>query len=83
MTDLDTLGRRHRKLLAELDALQERLADAIRAERAAGATYADLMARSGYRSVEAIRLIVKPGARESANRRRRRGGDGDTSAPAG
>jgi hypothetical protein len=71
VTDLDTLGRRHKKLLADLEALQPQLAEAIRAERAAGATYADLMARSGYKSIETIRQIVKPSERNAINKRRR------------
>jgi hypothetical protein len=69
--DLDTLGKRHKKLLADMDALVPQLAEAIRAERAAGATYADLMTRSGYRSIETIRQIVKPTARDAINGRRR------------
>jgi DNA-binding TFAR19-related protein (PDSD5 family) len=64
MADLDTLGRRHRKLQDELDALRGELADAIRAEREAGATYQQLLQRSGYGSQETIRQIVKPEARE-------------------
>jgi hypothetical protein len=56
---------------ADLDDLRTQLAEAIRNERAAGATYADLMQRSGYASMETIRQIVKPKARETANRRRR------------
>lgn len=71
MAELDTLGRRHRKMQADLDELRAELAAAIRAEREAGATYADLMQRSGYSSMETIRQIVKPSARDTANRRRR------------
>lgn len=71
MADLDTLGRRHRKMQADLEDLRAELATAIRAERADGATYADLMQRSGYSSMETIRQIVKPTARETANKRRR------------
>jgi len=71
MTDLDTLGRRHRKLQAELDEVRAALADAIRAEKAAGATYVELMNRSGYTSTETIRQILHPDARERANRSRR------------
>ncbi len=73
MTNLDALGRRHRKMQADLEALRAELAEAIRAERTAGATYVDLMTRSGYTSMETIRQIVKPTARDTANARRRRG----------
>lgn len=73
MTGIDQLGRRHRKLLADLAALRVELADAIRTEKAAGATYADLMMRSGYTSIETIRQIVDPGKRDEINRRRRTG----------
>jgi hypothetical protein len=72
MTDLDTLGRRHRKLVADLAELREQLADAMRTDREAGATYVDLMNRSGYTSIETVRQIVKPGARETVNAGRRR-----------
>lgn len=71
MTDLDALGTRHRALQEELAALRAELTDAIRAERERGATYVDLMNRSGYQSVETIRQIVNPGARDKANRDRR------------
>jgi hypothetical protein len=71
MSDLDQLGRRHAKLQAELAALRTDLAAAIRAERAAGATYQELLQRSGYSSIETIRQIIKPSAREDANRARR------------
>lgn len=71
MTGIDQLGRRHRKLLADLAALRVELAEAIRAERLAGATYADLMTRSGYTSIETIRQIVAPEKRDEINRRRR------------
>lgn len=72
MTDLDTLGKRHRRLQTELAEVREQLADAIRAERATGATYVDLMNRSGYTSIETVRQIVNPSARETINAGRRR-----------
>ena len=71
MADLDALGARHRALQDELADVRADLADAIRAERGRGATYVDLMNRSGYSSIETIRQIVNPGAREKANRGRR------------
>lgn len=74
MPDLDQLGKQHRKLLADLEALKPLLADAIREERDAGATYVDLMQRSGYRSIEVIRQILNPQARDKVNKERRRTG---------
>ena len=68
---LDALGARHRALQDELAEVREQIADAIRAERAHGATYVELMNRSGYTSIETIRQIVNPGAREKVNRDRR------------
>jgi hypothetical protein len=70
--NLDQLGRRHRKLEDDLKAVREALAPAIRAERAAGASYADLLNRSGYRSIETIRQITKPDQRDAANSHRRK-----------
>jgi hypothetical protein len=71
MTDLDQLGRRHRKLMADLADLRDELAHAIRDERARGATVIDLLQRSGYTSAETIRRIVRPETRERANQIRR------------
>lgn len=71
MATLDQLGARHRKLLADLADVRSALAEAIPAERAKGATYVDLMNRSGYTSIETIRQIVDPKARDKANRVRR------------
>lgn len=74
MEDLDTLGAEHRRLLEALKQLTPKLADAIRAERAKGgpgATYAALMARSGYRSIEGIKQIIDPDRRDKMNQDRR------------
>lgn len=71
MTDLDQLGQRHRELQAELAAIREKLAPAIREERGKGATYVELMTRSGYSSIETIRNILDPNTRDRNNRARR------------
>ena len=76
MEDLDTLGARHRQLLEDLDKLKPLLADAIRAERAKGATYVALLARSGYRSIEGIKQVIDPDRRSKMNQDRR--GEGRT-----
>lgn len=73
MSTLDDLGNRHRELLAALEALKPELDDAIRDEReTTGASYVELMNRSGYKSTETIRQIVKPAARDEINQRRKK-----------
>lgn len=72
MTELDRLGRRHAKLQDDIKAVRAELAPLIRAEHAqAGATFTDLMVRSGYKSVETIRQIIHPKTRENINKKRR------------
>jgi len=66
---LDELGRLHVELVQTLDKVREMLGLAMRHERDNGATYAELMKRSGYRSVEQVRQIVKPGARAQVRAR--------------
>lgn len=62
---LDALGRLNVELSALLEQVRERLHEAMCQERVEnGATYAELMKRSGYRSIEQVRQVVKPGARE-------------------
>jgi hypothetical protein len=63
------LGKVHVDLVSALDVAREALNHAMRAERDAGATYAQLMKESGYRSIEQVRQIVKPGAREAVRAR--------------
>lgn len=69
MSDLDRLGQRHKELLRELDELKPALHDAIRAERAAGATQNDVRERSGYKTVQQIRVIT--GEAEKVSRAKR------------
>lgn len=71
MTDLDTLGRKHKRLQDELEEIREQLADAIRAEAENGATWMELANRSGYKSTETIRRILRPEARDATNEARR------------
>lgn len=73
MARLDILGNRHKELLEQLEQLREDLAEAIRDARAneePTPTLVDLMIRSGYRSMDAIRGILEPEFK--LNRRRRR-----------
>jgi hypothetical protein len=56
--DLDQLGARHKELLRELAELKPKLHAAIRAARAAKVSQVDLMQRSGYRTVQQIRVIT-------------------------
>jgi hypothetical protein len=58
MDDLDSLGARHRELLAELDELKPKLHAAIRKARAANMTQSEIMRRSGYKTVQQIRVIT-------------------------
>jgi hypothetical protein len=69
--DLDALGRRHARLQEQLAEVRSKLAPAIRAERKKGAKLQELLRRSGYHSLEAIRQIIDPRRRERFNRRRR------------
>ncbi|HWB35696.1 MAG TPA: hypothetical protein VHA75_06700 [Rugosimonospora sp.] len=71
MSEIDDLGTRHKALLSELEQLKPLLDDAIRAEReTTGASYVDLMNRSGYKSTETIRQVLNPEARAEINQRR-------------
>ncbi len=58
MEELDKLGARHRELLDELAALKVPLHDAMLAARAAGATQREVMQRSGYRTIQQVRVIL-------------------------
>jgi hypothetical protein len=71
MEELDRLGRRHKQLRTQLDELRPQLHAAIRAARAAGATYAELMDRSGYRTIQQIREICMTDEQREDERRKR------------
>lgn len=58
MSELDRLGARHKKLLTELEELKPQLHAAIRAERAAKVSQVEIMQRSGYKTVQQIRVIT-------------------------
>lgn len=58
MTDLDRLGARHKKLRAELEDLTPKLHEAMREERATGATQNDIRERSGYKTIQQVRVIL-------------------------
>lgn len=58
MTELDRLGTRRKKLLADLDELTPKLHEAMRAERAAGTTQNDIRERSGYKTIQQVRVIL-------------------------
>jgi hypothetical protein len=62
VTDLDRIGTRYKKLLAEQEALKPSLKEAMRAERAKGMTQEEIATKSGY-SIQQVRNItadVKP-----------------------
>jgi F0F1-type ATP synthase alpha subunit len=71
VANLEDIARRYWKAHANLEKLRIELDDAIRTERGKGATYQELLSRSGYKSVETIRQIVKAGLRDSVNSARR------------
>lgn len=56
MSDLDRLGQRHKQLLRELEELKPTLHEAMRAERLAGATQNDIRERSGYKTIQQVRI---------------------------
>lgn len=58
MTELDKLGARHKKLLAELDELKPKLHEAMRTERATGMTQREIMEKSGYKTIQQVRVIT-------------------------
>lgn len=66
------LGTRRVELLAELADVEERLATAMREMRTAGATQAQVMVMSGYRSIDGVRKILDPAVRAAATDTRKR-----------
>lgn len=65
MDELDRLGGRHKKLLAELEELKPRLQAAMRAERAKVGpdgkrlvSQREIMERSGYKTIQQVRVIL-------------------------
>lgn len=67
-------GLRRAELLAELEKIEALLHREMRLMRDGGATQVEIMAASGYRSIDAVRKIldpaVKAGAAEARKRRR-------------
>jgi len=58
MSRLDELGARHKAALAEIAAIKDDLHAEMRKERAAGATQSDIMIRSGYKTIQQVRVIT-------------------------
>lgn len=58
MEELDRLGSRKKKLDIELDEMKPKLHEAMRAARAAGATQREVMERSGYKTIQQVRVIL-------------------------
>jgi hypothetical protein len=68
---LDTLGEKYATALTDLDALRERLHDAIRKEREDhGTTLLQLAVRSRC-SLDTIQAVLNPALRAKLNKRRR------------
>lgn len=58
MTDLEKLGNRHKKLLAELEELKPKLHEAMRAARQEQLTQREIMEKSGYKTIQQVRTIT-------------------------
>lgn len=63
MSELDDLGARHKALLRELEEMKPALHAAMRAERfnpdgTPNATQSDIMIRSGYKTIQQVRVIT-------------------------
>lgn len=71
VTELDRLGQRHKELLRELDELKPALHEAMCAERQAGATQNDIRERSGYKTIQQVRVIT--GEAEKVSRAKPKG----------
>lgn len=71
---VEALGLRRSELLAELAKVEKDLHHEMRLLREGGASQVEIMAVSGYRSIDAVRKIldpaVKAGAAEARKRRR-------------
>ena len=73
MMGVQELGARRGELMAELAEGEAMLHVEMRAMRTDGATLQEILAASGYRSIDGIRKILDPGVkRGAANARRRR-----------
>ncbi len=57
-SELDRLGSRHKKLLAELEELKPKLHAAMRDARTQGMTQREIMERSGYKTIQQVRVIT-------------------------
>lgn len=58
MTELDDLGKRHKRLLRELEEIKPALHEAMRAARAAGMTQREVQEKSGYKTIQQVRTIT-------------------------
>lgn len=63
LDDLDRLGAKRKRLLRELDELTPALHDAMRAARTAKVTQAEIQARSGYKTIQQVRVITGEAAK--------------------
>lgn len=67
LTRLRQLGKRHRRLRDELDALRPELAEAIRAAAAAGVPQVEIAEESGYRRDQVRQICLPPERRRRAS----------------
>lgn len=76
---VEALGIRRARLLEALAEVEAELHCEMRALREAGATQVEIMAASGYRSIDGVRKILDPAVRDgaaAARKSRRRLDDG-------
>lgn len=67
MSDLDRLGAERTRLLAELDDVTADLHTVMREERARGATQNEIRERSGYKTIQQVRVILGEARRPSGS----------------
>lgn len=68
----EALGHRRARLLAELAAVEGKLHHEMRLMREGGASQVEVMAASGYRSIDGVRKILDPAVKRGAAQARQR-----------
>jgi hypothetical protein len=69
----EALGLTRTELLAQLAEVEAKLHEEMRAMRETGATLQEILAASGYRSIDGVRKILDPAVRAAAAVRRSNG----------
>lgn len=66
-TRVRDLGERRSRLLAELAEVEEKLRPAMSKMRSVGYTWQEIIAASGYASIEGVKKAIDPQRRERSN----------------